>query len=50
MPTEIEIPMLQTKVPETANAEAISKNLDMADELREVAVTNKGWKSYTIDT
>ena len=35
--TEIEMPALRTEVPGTANAEAISKDLDMADELWEVA-------------
>ena len=30
---EIGMPMLQNKVPETTNVEAISKDLDMADEL-----------------
>ena len=36
--TEIEMPMLRTEVHGTANAEAISKDLDIADELREAAV------------
>ena len=35
IPIEIRMPMLQTEVPRTANAEAISKDLDMADELWE---------------
>ena len=38
IPIEIGMLMLQTKVPGTANSEAISKGLDMADELREAAV------------
>ena len=35
IPTEIEMPTLRTKVPGMANAEAISKDLDMENELRE---------------
>ena len=35
IPTEIEMPMLRTEVLRMANAEAISKDLDMAYELRE---------------
>ena len=33
IPIEIEMPMLRTEVPEMANAEAISKDLDIIDEL-----------------
>ena len=35
IPIEIGMPMLRTEVPGTVNAEAISKDLDMADELWE---------------
>ena len=35
--TEIGMPMLRTKVLRMFNAEAMSKDLDMADELREAA-------------
>ena len=31
------MPTLRTRIPEEANAEAIAKDLDMADELREAA-------------
>ena len=37
IPTEVGMPTLRTEVPITANAKAISKDLDMADELREAA-------------
>ena len=37
IPIEIGMPMIRTEVPGTANAEAISKDLDMADELLEAA-------------
>ena len=37
IPIEIEMPMLQTEISRTANAEAISKDLNMADELWEAA-------------
>ena len=37
IPIEIGMPTLRTVVPGTANTEAISKDLDMADELLEVA-------------
>ena len=33
IPTKIEMPTLRTEVPGMANAEPISKDLDMADEL-----------------
>ena len=35
--TEIRMPILQTGIPEEANAEVVPKDLDMADELRETA-------------
>ena len=35
IPTEIEMPTYQTGIPKDANAEAITKDLDMEDELRE---------------
>ena len=38
IPTEIGIPILRIEVPEKANAEAINKDLDMIDELREAVV------------
>ena len=38
VPTEIGIPTLLSEIPEKANAEAITKDLDMIDELREAAV------------
>ena len=37
IPTEIGMPTLRTGIPEEANAEAITKDLDMADELHEAA-------------
>ena len=37
IPTEIEMPTLCTGILEEANAEAITKNLDMEDKLREAA-------------
>ena len=37
IPTEIRVPMLRTKILENANAEAITKDLDMTDELRKAA-------------
>ena len=37
MPTEIEMPTIRKEVPEEVNAEAITKDLDTTDELREVA-------------
>ena len=36
--TKIGVPTLQTKIPEKANTKAISKDLDMTDELHEAAV------------
>ena len=38
IPTEFGMPTLRTEVLGMANAETISKDLDMADELREVAI------------
>ena len=38
IPTEIGMPTLRIKIPEKANTEAIAKDLDMEDELREAAV------------
>ena len=40
IPIEIRVPTLRTEIPEKANAEAIAKDLDMTDELREVAVVS----------
>ena len=36
IPTEVGMLTIQTEVPETVNAKAISKDLDMVDELRKV--------------
>ena len=38
IPIEIEMPTLRTGIPEKANAEAITKELDMADELHEASI------------
>ena len=38
IPTKIEKPTLRTRIPERANVEAVTKDLDMADELREAEV------------
>ena len=38
IPTKIGMPTLRTGIPEEANAEAVTKDLDMVDELHEVAV------------
>ena len=38
IPSEFGMPMLRTEVLGTANAKTISKDLDMADELREAAI------------
>ena len=35
IPIEIGVPTLQSEIPEKANAEAVTKDLDMIDELRE---------------
>ena len=40
IPIEIEMPTIQTEILEEANAEAITKDLDTTDELRE-AVAQK---------
>ena len=37
IPIEIGMPTLRTGIPKEANAEAITKDLDMEDELREAA-------------
>ena len=37
IPTEIGMPTLRTEILKKANTEAIAKDLDMADELREAA-------------
>ena len=37
IPTEIGMPTLQTEIPGKTNIEAITKDLDMVDELREAA-------------
>ena len=38
IPKKIGVPILRTKIPEKANAEAITKDLDMTDKLHEAAV------------
>ena len=38
VPTEIEMPTIRIEIPEEVNAEAITKDLDTTDEIREVAV------------
>ena len=38
IPIEIGMPTLQTKIPEEANIEALARDLDMTDELREAEV------------
>ena len=38
IPTEIWVPRLRTEIPTKANAEAVTKDLDMTDELREVHI------------
>ena len=37
IPKEIRVPMIRTKIPEKANTEAITKDLDIAGKLLEVA-------------
>ena len=37
IPTEIGVPTLRTEILEKANTEAIAKDLDMTDKLREAA-------------
>ena len=39
IPMEIEMPTIRTEIPEEANIEAIIKDLDTVDELREVVAT-----------
>ena len=38
IPTEIRVPTLRIEIPKKDNVEAITKDLDMTDELREAAV------------
>ena len=38
--TKIGVPTLRREIPEKANTEAIAKDLDMTDELREAAVVH----------
>ena len=38
IPTEIDMPMLRTDIPEQSSIEYVIKDLDMANELREAAV------------
>ena len=38
IPIEIGMPTLQTEIPEEANTEALARDLDMTDELREAVV------------
>ena len=40
IPTEIGMPTLRTRIPEEANAETVTKDLDIADELREAIVVS----------
>ena len=40
IPTEIRMPTIRTKVPEEANSEAITKDLDITDELWEAAAVH----------
>ena len=40
IPTGIGMPTLRTEIPKKANTEAITKDLNMADELREVVVVS----------
>ena len=42
IPTKIGMPTLRTKIPEDANAESITKDLDMIDELHEAAAMRIG--------
>ena len=37
IPTEIGMPTLRTEIPEEANTEALARDLDMTNELREAA-------------
>ena len=48
IPTEITMPTVRAETPEKANAEALVKDLDTIDELREAAVvrhTSKDWQT-----
>ena len=38
IPTKIGMPTLRTKIPEEANTEALTRDLDMIDKLREAVV------------
>ena len=38
IPTKIKMPTIQAEIPEKSNAEAVAKDLDTTDELREAAV------------
>ena len=40
IPTEIWVPTLRTEIPTKANVEAVTKDLDMTDELHEAAVVH----------
>ena len=40
IPTEIGTPTLRTEIPKKANVETVTKDLDMADELREVTAVH----------
>ena len=40
IPTKIEMPTIRVEVPKEASTEAIIKDLDMADELREAAIVH----------
>ena len=40
IPIEIWVPTLRIEIPKKANAEAVAKDLDMTDELYEVAVVS----------
>ena len=42
IPTEIGVPTLRTEIPEKANVEVVTKDVDMTDELREVAAVRIG--------
>ena len=42
IPTEIGVPTLRTEIPEKANVEVVTKDLDMTDELCEVAAVRIG--------
>ena len=48
IPIEIGVPTLQTKIPEKANTKVIAKDLDMTNELHEVAAIRKASYQQTI--